>query len=357
MTSAEINEYLMQCGIAPEAGQIKARPVVMLRFAPDAGLQALLKKHQGAWCKEHNAWWVPAEKSPLQKLVKALCKARNICCESKEIRAIRQCMQLLNYSRNTEQNYVLAFSQFLDWCHLKGATKQSKTTIEAYLLYLKNEAGKTGSTLHNAVNAIKFYLEKVAGGTSTSYKMPRSLKTEEGTSYFCPEEISRLLQAVTNLKHKTMLLLCYSSGLKVGEVCNLQLKDVDFCRQALMLGDKKGLKRELPLDKTMLRYLLEYTAAYHPVHYLFAGQSGGCPCCARSLQLVLAAAKERAGITTAGSIHALRHSYAMHLLERGTGLLTLQKLLGHNTPKTTLRYIQAAGQQSHPASLLEDLQL
>ena len=134
-------------------------------------------------------------------------------------------------------------------------------------------------------------------------------------------------------------MVCYSSGLRVSEVASLKVNAIDSKRMVINILNAKGKKdRIVPLSNITLRYLREYYKAYKPREYIFEGESGG-QYSTRSIQAILKQAKARAKINKPGSVHALRHSYATHLLDKGLDVMYIQKLLGHNDLKTTLRYL------------------
>ncbi len=137
-----------------------------------------------------------------------------------------------------------------------------------------------------------------------------------------------------------MVMLGYSCGLRVSEITNLRIPDIDENRRLLLVKKGKGKKdRVITLSPVMLVMLREYKNKYKPGHFLFEGQRAGTQYSVRSLELIIHAAKEKAGIKKEGSMHMLRHSFATHLLDKGTDVVFIQKLLGHNDIKTTLRYL------------------
>jgi integrase/recombinase XerD len=139
-----------------------------------------------------------------------------------------------------------------------------------------------------------------------------------------------------------MLMLAYSSGLRVSEVVAIKTPNIDSKRMCIFIENAKGKKdRMVTLSPVLLIMLREFWNSYKPLNkgYLFSGQNVGEPYSTRSLQLVLNAAKQKAGILKPGSVHALRHSFATHLLDKGTDVTMIMKLLGHNDIKTTLRYL------------------
>lgn len=153
------------------------------------------------------------------------------------------------------------------------------------------------------------------------------------------EEVKKILLAHHNIKHKVMLSLIYSCGLRRAELLNLQPADIDSNRGVIMVRQGKGKKdRIAPLSEKILDMLRTYYKAYRPKTYLFEGHTPGEPYDERSLQQVLKQALEKAKISKPVSLHWLRHSYATHLLESGTDLRYIQELLGHKSSKTTEIY-------------------
>lgn len=137
-----------------------------------------------------------------------------------------------------------------------------------------------------------------------------------------------------------MIMLGYSCGLRVSEITSLKITDLDEYRRLLFIRKAKGKKdRIVSLSPVMLVMLREYLNSYKPREYVFEGQEPGAQYSIRSLETIIQEAKQRAGIRKAGSMHMLRHSFATHLLDKGTDVVFIQKLLGHNNIKTTLRYL------------------
>ena len=152
-------------------------------------------------------------------------------------------------------------------------------------------------------------------------------------------------------------MLGYGCGLRVSEITGLKLTDMDEDRRLLMIRKGKGKKdRVISLSPAMLIMLRNYREKYKPADYLFEGQSAGSSYSVRSLESIIHAAKEKAGIKKAGSMHMLRHSFATHLLDKGTDVVFIQKLLGHNDIKTTLRYLHVTNKDIlNILSPLEDI--
>lgn len=157
------------------------------------------------------------------------------------------------------------------------------------------------------------------------------------------EECKRLFKAGKILKHRMLLSLIYSAGLRKQEACNLRISDVDMDRKMIHIRKTKYNKdRYVPLANLVIIGLKKYMMAYSPKEYLFNGKSRGTKYSAHGVQWAMREAVKRAGITKAATLHSLRHSYATHLLEYGVDVDTLRKLLGHKHLNTTLIYLHVA---------------
>ena len=153
------------------------------------------------------------------------------------------------------------------------------------------------------------------------------------------EEVKKILDAHSNLKHKAMLSMIYSCGLRRGVLLNLKFSDIDSKRNIVLLKNAKGKKdRIAPLSPKILAMLRTYYKEYKPKNWLFEGQKQGEQYSEKSLQSVLKQALQKVGITKPVTLHWLRHSYATHLLESGTDLRYIQELRGHSSSKTTEIY-------------------
>jgi site-specific recombinase XerD len=192
------------------------------------------------------------------------------------------------------------------------------------------------------MNALKFYYEQVLGNEKIFWEIPRPKKQIQNPHFFNQDEITQIIKHTANIKHKTMLMLAYSTGMRVSEVTRLKVWQIDSKRMQIIVQQAKGKKdRITTLSPVLLVMLREYCKVCKPKadSYLFSGQTPNEPYSTRSLQLILQGAKKRAGIVKPGSVHALRHSFATHLLDKGTDVTMIMKLLGHNDIKTTLRYL------------------
>jgi integrase/recombinase XerD len=254
--------------------------------------------------------------------------------------AMQQALILKSYSPSTIRTYINEVGVFLRTIENHPADKFSTQRIKDYLQYCAEKLNLTENTLHSRMNGLKFYFEQVLKKEKFFGDIPRPKKGIQLPKVLSKEEMIRLLKAIENLKHKTMIMLGYACGLRVSEITGLEIKDIDEDRRLLLIQKAKGKKdRIVSLSPVMLVILREYQSKYKPAKYLFEGQYKGTAYSSRSLELIIKAAKAKAGIKKTGSMHMLRHSFATHLLEKGTDVVFIQKLLGHNDLKTTLRYL------------------
>ena len=217
--------------------------------------------------------------------------------------------------------------------------------IKRYMVYAMQQVGINEHTAHSRLNALKFYFEQVLGREKFFWEIPRPKKPLDLPRIFNQDEIAAIINSIKNKKHKAMLMLAYSGGLRVSEVVSIKTYDIDSTRMTIFIRQAKGKKdRVVSLSPVLLVMLREYALEYKPdkTGYLFEGNTKGTPYSTRSLQEVLQAAKSKAGIIKPGSIHSLRHSFATHLIDKSTDVTMIQRLLGHNDLKTTLRYLHTS---------------
>ena len=265
------------------------------------------------------------------------------------------------YSPSTLKTYRNEFMQLLQLLKSKPVTALTADDLRRYFVYCFETLKLSENTLHSRINAIKFYFEQVLGREKFFWEIPRPKKAEKLPRFFSKEEVAAILNNVGNTKHKAMLMLAYGGGLRVSEVVTVKTKNVDSNRMCLLIEGAKGKKdRMIGLSPVLLVILRQYAADYKPCKsgYLFEGMEKGSPYSARSLQQVLQAAKHKANVLKPGALHGLRHSFATHLLDKGTDVTMIQKLLGHNDLKTTLRYLHTTNKNLLAiVSPLDDLPL
>ncbi len=247
-------------------------------------------------------------------------------------------LQRMRYSKATFDNYVIQFRKFLEHIHPKVATDIEEKDIRDYLLYMIDKKKVSLSTQNQAINAIKFYLEHVQQGERKVYYAERPRHELKLPTVMSEEEIMALFENTRNAKHKAILFLIYSAGLRMSEVLNLKWEDVDTLRNVIYIRNGKGKKDRITLLSPIAHSnLLEYRKLYRPATWIFEGAPGK-PYSARSINCIIKKSARLSGISKNVSAHTLRHSFATHLLERGTDLRYIQTLLGHESSQTTERY-------------------
>jgi len=273
------------------------------------------------------------------------------------LKRMHETLLLKGYSPNTIRTYCVEFSQLLYLLKDKQVDTLTPERLRSYLLYCTTKLKLSENIIHSRINAIKFYFEQVLHREKVFFEeIPRPKKREALPKVISKNDIAKLFSQVENPKHLTMLKLCYGMGLRVSEIVRLKITNIDSQRMLVHIEAAKGKKdRYVTLPSSILDDLRSYYKAYHPKIYLFEGQYGG-QYSIRSAQAVFKNAMQKAKINKTVGIHGLRHSYATHLLECGTDMTFIQKLLGHKDIKTTEIYAKVSNRQlSKVKSPLDDL--
>lgn len=229
------------------------------------------------------------------------------------INITRRKLSIRNYSPRTINSYISAIRHFADWLlqdQLKTITNDS---LDQYLYHLKQREHRSISSMKQAVAALKFIYSDVLEKDIPSALNLKFRAEQKIPVVLSENEVTRLLNSIKNLKHKSILMTIYSAGLRLGELLSLRIKDVDFDRNLLVVKKGKGNKdRHTVLSKSLKSILNQYLQQYHPKDYLFEGQNGG-KYSASSVQAVMRKAVNNAGIKKHATVHTLRHSFATHL--------------------------------------------
>ena len=371
-------------------------------FKNDLALNIKIRKEaDGIWSQTKKCWYIPLNRKAFDKLKIALQK--HAILETKDLKkyleerktttnssiqlvsktklinrslqsgssvspvnkhvlpAMDQMLKLKAFSSSTIKTYLNEMSQLLQAIKDIPADDLKPEHLKRYLVYCYEKLGLKENTLHSRINAMKFYYEQVLKREKFFWEIPRPKKQQLLPRFFSQNDLVSIIRATENIKHKVMLMLCYSAGLRVSEVVSMKTRNIDESRMSILIEQAKGKKdRIVTLSPVLLVMLRKYMNEYKPdpKGYLFAGQWKEEPYSSRSLQLVLAAAKKKAGVLKPGSVHALRHSFATHLLDKGTDVTIIMKLLGHNDIKTTLRYLHVTNRDIlQIVSPLDDLNL
>lgn len=258
--------------------------------------------------------------------------------QAKLLKMVEQKLKLRGYSENTQRTYLQGFKDFLRFYASYHAVDLTEAEIRNYLVYLVEKKKISRSAQNQAINAIKFFYEKVLGQERKVYDLERPMKERRLPEVLSQEEVIRIFDTLDNIKHRVMLMLIYSAGLRRSELLNLRAGDVDMNRNIVFIRGGKGRKdRQSVMAQSLNPLVTEYLQKYNPEFWLFEGANGE-KYSASSLQKILKYATLKAGIRKPVRLHMLRHSFATHLLESGTSTRYIQVLLGHESPKTTELY-------------------
>ena len=257
-------------------------------------------------------------------------------------------LALKKYSPNTIRTYQNEFLQLLQLLKSKNAGELTADELKRYMVYCTNTLNLSENTLHSRLNALKFYYEKVLKKEKLFWEIPRPKKPLQLPKLLNETEIAKLFNALSNRKHKAMLFTVYSAGLRVSEVVNLKIADIDSKRMQIFIERAKGKKdRYVNLSPVLLDILRSYMKNYtpRPKVYLFESEQTLTAYPIRTVQQVFMNAKIKAGIKKEVGVHSLRHSFATHLLDKGTDIKYIKDLLGHFDIRTTERYLHVSKQK------------
>jgi integrase/recombinase XerD len=247
-------------------------------------------------------------------------------------------MQIRNFSPKTIQCYVETVARFARYFN-KSPDRLGPEEVRKYLLYLVQEKKQAWGTYKQALAALRYFYRWVLKGPDivSDIRYPRPERRLPVVLSF--DEVRRFFAAISSFKQRMILMTAYSAGLRISEVVNLQVNDIDSQRMVLRVRKGKRNKDRYtilsPVLLTMLRY---WWVAARPATYLYAGRSPDHPARVTTIQQACKEAQEKAGLDKTVRPHTLRHSFATHLLEAGTDLRVIQELLGHASPKTTAIY-------------------
>jgi len=251
-------------------------------------------------------------------------------------------LELKKYANSTVKNYISSFEKFINYYKDIELIHINENDIRNYLQFLIQEK-LSNSYINITINAVKFYYEIVLGMPNRFYEIERPRKEYKLPKVISKEEVLSIIEHTNNIKHRCIVSLLYSAGLRRSELLNLKLEDIDSKRMLLRVRLAKGNKdRYSVLNKTVLKDLRCYYKAYKPTNYLFENPITSNKFSTSSVLKIVVRAAKKAKITKRVTPHMLRHSFATHLLENGTDLRHIQLLMGHNSTKTTEIYTHVA---------------
>lgn len=319
--------------------------VIWIKFPYSIDNKNMLKKIVNAkWSQSQKCWYVydilqnrkklGLNENVVGKEIFSKIHANNL----EAFENFQKILKLKAYSKNTIRTYTVEFAQLLVAIKKHRADELSPEKLQSYFLYCINELQLSENYLHSRMNAIKFYYEQVLRREKMFINIPRPKKPQLLPKSLNTDEVKKIINNTENIKHRLVIKLCYGMGLRVSEIVNLKIEDIDSKNMQVFIGRAKGKKdRMVNLPKSILDELREYYKIYKPKIYLFEGVENE-QYSVRSAQNVFKNAMKKSGIFKTVGIHSLRHSYATHLLQYGTDISLIQKLMGHNDIKTTLVY-------------------
>ncbi len=266
--------------------------------------------------------------------------------------AMEQSLRVRRYSWRTVKAYLGFIRLFLGHSRTKPPGLLGTEELRLFLLSMIQERAWSNQTQRQALSALRYFYHNLYPKTAIDWAALQTRKEKRLPLVLSEEEVMRLLEAVENLKHRCILLIIYSGGLRLSELTNLRRIDLHYDRRQIFIKGGKGKKdRYTVLSKHVISVVKDYLREYQPDYWLFEGQEGG-KYGNRSVQNILRRAVEKSGINPHTTVHTLRHSFATHLLEQGIDLRYIQGLLGHSSLKTTEIYThirqQAQGRLHSP---------
>ena len=334
--------------IKTERTEHRNQPIIKLIFDYDAELVSKIRTISGvSWSRTMRCWYIadqPQKITALQSLGIAVeqKKVTNVIANDGNAELLERFadyMKEMRYSKSTINSYVECLRIFFNFYPSKHYLEIDNNDVALFNrdYILKQQLSTTYQGLF--INAIKLFYEKIPRKKLIIEHLERPRKGSPLPKVLSKEDVSRLLSATRNVKHKAILSLIYACGLRRGELLNMQITDIDSKRGVINIRHAKGDKdRIVPLSEKILILLREYFKQYKPKQWLFEGQIAGTQYTETSLAKVFQKAKAKAGIKMPCTLHSLRHCYATHLLESGTDIRYIQALLGHKSSKTTEIY-------------------
>jgi site-specific recombinase XerD len=322
-----------------------------VNFPYDPELVEKIKTIPGRrWVLEEKCWTVPDTESVIKKIISLFgieeMKVNDFTsshhllnpCANDHIQLLDKELKLRGYSplsRKAYRQHIHSFSLYIK----KNLSLVKEGEIKDYLYFLIERKGVSRSYINQAISALKFFYVQVLKSSQFVDNIPRPRREKKLPVVLSREEIIKMLNVTINPKHRLLLMVTYSAGLRVSEIVCLRSEDIDSDRELIRIKSAKGNKdRYTTLSVVALEALRDYWKVYRPKGWLFPGADGEKHLSTRTAQKIFEQALVKAQIQKSVTIHVLRHSYATHSLEDGVDLRYLQELLGHSRPETTMIY-------------------
>ncbi len=256
-------------------------------------------------------------------------------------------LRVRNLAENTQKSYLQAVTGLACYYH-RSPDQLSAKEVQAYLLYLSQERKLSWASCNTIRHGLRFFYQVTLEWPATQFYLPCAKEPSKLPQILTHEELVRLFTVTTNRKHRALLMTTYAARLRV--------TDIESARRCIRVEQGKGRKdRYVPLAPRLLAQLRAYWRRARPPQWLFPGTHIDRPMSREAAWEIYVKARDKAGITKAGGIHLLRHCFATHLLEAGTELVDIQRLLGHTSIRSTVRYLHLA--QARTAATTSPLEL
>jgi len=314
---------------------------IAVEFPKNKELIKRIKQIEGSrWSASLRCWHVPDTSANRIRFKIETPRQNDFnVLKTEKINQFKLWLQSKRYSANTIKTYSEALKTFLFYFTEKSFSEVDNQDIILFNNHYIIQNNLSASFQNQIVNAIKLFYKSVENKQLDLDLIHRPKRAKTLPNVLSKEEVKLILNAHSNIKHKMMLSLMYSCGLRRSELLNLKLTDIDSKRNLIIIKQAKGKKdRIVPLSTKIVEMLRNYYIAYKPKSWLFEGQAENTKYDERSLSSVLKQALAKTKINKPVSLHWLRHSYATHLLESGTDLRYIQELLGHSSSRTTEIY-------------------
>lgn len=251
-------------------------------------------------------------------------------------------MLMRGFAERTREAYLAQVRGLAKYYH-RSPDRLSEEEVQGYVVYLLKERHLAWSSCNQAVSAFRFFYHHTLKRKAAEFVMPMARQPQRLPEVPTREEIARIIDGTANIRERVMLELAYGSGLRVSEIASLRVRDIDSGQNCIWVrGGKGGKDRSTLLSEQLLEELRHYWYSFRPREWLFPRRGGRAPVDPSTIQKMWRQAKRRAGVTKRCGIHSLRHAFATHLLEAGTDVVTVQRLLGHGSIRTTMRYLHLA---------------
>ncbi len=311
-----------------------------------------IKSLQGAvWDKENKLWIISKKEQTLHCFRQLLISfgilkkpSGNDTYFLQDLKMLICELRIQGYSNKTIKAYSGHMRRFMKYNPEYSAYNEK--IIKSYVLSLKEKGNCSHSYISQLIGSLKFWYVKVMKIPEFEFCIPHPRKAKKLPNILSKKEIQNIISAIQNLKHKTIIMLIYSAGLRVSEAAQLKVSDINSQRGLIRITQGKGKKdRVTLLSEKVLKVLRVYYNGYRPEYWLFPGANSEKPITTRSIQNIFERACKKADIKKKATVHWLRHSFATHLLESGVDLRFIQELLGHESSKTTEIYTHVSNQE------------